>query len=122
MPVGCLAAGAGTQRYLPMDRTDEEALTEAMIAQAIEYGRYGYRRIAVKLREAETLAAAYRGGALSVRRQKQWRWTPRCRRSDRPSDRARIAADGHRAVGRASEEKRIAFAAVSTCGWHGVRR
>lgn len=41
----------GTQRYLPMDRTDEEALTEAMIALAIEYGRYGYRRIAVKLRE-----------------------------------------------------------------------
>jgi transposase, IS5 family len=57
----------GTQRYLPMDRTDEEALTEAMIALAIEYGRYGYRRIAVKLREAETLAAAYRGGALSVK-------------------------------------------------------
>ena len=42
----------GTQRYLPIDRTDEEALTEAMIALAIEYGRYGYRRIAVKLREA----------------------------------------------------------------------
>jgi putative transposase len=42
----------GTQRYLPMDRTDQEALTEAMIALAIEYGRYGYRRIAVKLREA----------------------------------------------------------------------
>ena len=42
----------GTQRYLPMDRPDEEALTEAMIALAIEYGRYGYRRIAVKLREA----------------------------------------------------------------------
>jgi putative transposase len=42
----------GTQRYLPMDRTDEEALTEAMTDLAIEYGRYGYRRIAVKLREA----------------------------------------------------------------------
>jgi transposase InsO family protein len=42
----------GTQRYLPMDHTEEEALTEAMIALAIEYGRYGYRRIAVKLREA----------------------------------------------------------------------
>jgi transposase InsO family protein len=35
-----------------MDRTDEEALTEAMIALAIEYGRYGYRRIAVELRKA----------------------------------------------------------------------
>ena len=42
----------GTQRYLPRDCTDEETLTEAMIALAIEYGRYGYRRIAVKLREA----------------------------------------------------------------------
>jgi putative transposase len=42
----------GTQRYLPMDRTDQEALTEAMIALAIEYGRYGYRRIAVELRKA----------------------------------------------------------------------
>ena len=36
--------------------------------------------------------------------------------SDRPSDRARVAADGHRAVGRASEEKRIAFAAVLRAG------
>jgi len=42
----------GTQRYLLTRRTDEEALTEAMIALAIEYGRYGYRRIAVKLRDA----------------------------------------------------------------------
>jgi putative transposase len=35
-----------------MHRTDEDALTEAMIALAVEYGRYGYRRIAVKLQEA----------------------------------------------------------------------
>ena len=42
----------GTQCYLPMHRTDEDALTEAMIALASEYGRYGYRRITVKLREA----------------------------------------------------------------------
>ena len=36
----------GTQRYLPLARTDEEALTEAIIELASEYGRYGYRRIA----------------------------------------------------------------------------
>jgi putative transposase len=34
-----------TQRYQPMQRTDEEALTEAIIQLASEYGRYGYRRI-----------------------------------------------------------------------------
>jgi hypothetical protein len=41
----------GTQRYQPM-RTDEEALTEAIIALASEYGRYGYRRITVELHKA----------------------------------------------------------------------
>ena len=42
----------GTQRYLPMQRTDEDALTRAIITLASEYGRYGYRRITVKLGEA----------------------------------------------------------------------
>jgi len=42
----------GTQRYLPMIRKDEEALTQAMLALASEYGRYGYRRITAKLQEA----------------------------------------------------------------------
>jgi transposase InsO family protein len=42
----------GTQRYEPMVRTDEEALTRAIIALASEYGRYGYRRITALLREA----------------------------------------------------------------------
>ena len=42
----------GTQRYLPLQRTDEDALTRAVITLASEYGRYGYRRITVKLREA----------------------------------------------------------------------
>jgi putative transposase len=41
-----------TQRYVPMHRPDEEALTEAIIALASEYGRYGYRRITAKLQEA----------------------------------------------------------------------
>ena len=35
----------GTQRYLPMHRTDEDALTRNIIALASEYGHYGYRRI-----------------------------------------------------------------------------
>jgi len=39
----------GTQRYLPMQRMDEEALTEAIIELASEYGRYGYRRITALL-------------------------------------------------------------------------
>ena len=42
----------GTQRYEGMGRADEDALTQAIIALASEYGRYGYRRITVKLREA----------------------------------------------------------------------
>jgi putative transposase len=50
----CLGLGQwrGTQGYLPMHRTDEDALTEAMIALSVQYGRYGYRRIRVELRKA----------------------------------------------------------------------
>jgi putative transposase len=42
----------GTQRYLAIQRTDEDALTRAIIALASEYGRYGYRRITVELHKA----------------------------------------------------------------------
>lgn len=42
----------GTQPYLPMVRTDEEALTEAIIALSSEYGHYGYRWIIARLQEA----------------------------------------------------------------------
>jgi transposase InsO family protein len=42
----------GTQRYQPTQRNDEDALTRAIIALASYYGRYGYRRITIKLREA----------------------------------------------------------------------
>jgi putative transposase len=41
-----------TQRYRPIARTDEDALSEAIIQLASEYGRYGYRRIAALLQEA----------------------------------------------------------------------
>jgi len=42
----------GTQRYQPTQRDDEEPLTQAILALASEYGRYGYRRITVLLNEA----------------------------------------------------------------------
>jgi putative transposase len=47
-----LGQSRGTQRYEVIYRTDEDALTRAIIELASAYGRYGYRRIAVKLREA----------------------------------------------------------------------
>jgi putative transposase len=42
----------GTQRYLPLRRTDEDELTQAILALAAKYGRYGYRRITVLLQSA----------------------------------------------------------------------
>jgi hypothetical protein len=42
----------GTQRYIPTERDDEDALTRAVIELASQYGRYGYRRITIKLQEA----------------------------------------------------------------------
>lgn len=37
---------------MPRGRSDEEALTADIIALALQYGRYGYRRITTLLREA----------------------------------------------------------------------
>ena len=42
----------GTQRYLPLRRTDEDELTQAILTLAAKYGRYGYRRITVLLQSA----------------------------------------------------------------------
>jgi len=47
-----LGQGRGTQRYAPILRSDEDALTRAIIALASQYGRYGYRRITALLRAA----------------------------------------------------------------------
>src|SRR6202041_3897540 len=41
-----------TQRYAAIQRIDEDALTEAIVALASEYGRYGYRRITALLQSA----------------------------------------------------------------------
>jgi transposase InsO family protein len=55
-----------TQRKVPRGRTDEDALTADIIALASQYGRYGYRRIAVLLRDA--------GWAVNVKRvERIWR-------------------------------------------------
>ena len=40
----------GTQRYQPTQREDEDALTQAIIELASQYGRYGYRRITALLK------------------------------------------------------------------------
>src|SRR5580658_1722358 len=42
----------GTQRYLPLRRRDEDELTQAILALAVKYGRYGYRRITALLQSA----------------------------------------------------------------------
>ena len=51
--VACRVAGQSrsTQRYQPLLRNDEDALTQAIITLAGQYGRYGYRRITALLRE-----------------------------------------------------------------------
>jgi len=42
----------GTQRYRAIRREDEDALTQAIIQLASQYGRYGYRRITALLQRA----------------------------------------------------------------------
>ena len=51
--VACRVAGQSrsTQRYQPMLRDGEDALTQAIIALAGQYGRYGCRRITALLQE-----------------------------------------------------------------------
>jgi transposase InsO family protein len=50
----CRALGQhrSTQRKIPTSPDDEAALTADIIALALQYGRYGYRRITALLREA----------------------------------------------------------------------
>lgn len=42
----------GTQRYQSTQRNDEDQLTQAIIALASQYGRYGVRRITPLLRQS----------------------------------------------------------------------
>ena len=41
-----------TQRHVAVVKSDEDALTSAIVQLASQYGRYGYRRVAGLLREA----------------------------------------------------------------------
>jgi putative transposase len=41
----------GTQRYQLTQREDEDALTQAIVELASQYGRYGYRRITALLQQ-----------------------------------------------------------------------
>jgi hypothetical protein len=49
----------GTQRYLPIQRVDEDALTRDIITLASQYGRYGYRRITALLAGGERSSTAH---------------------------------------------------------------
>ncbi len=53
----------GTQRYLPLRRTDEDELTQAILALAAKYGRYGYRRITALLQNGQRAGVYGRGVA-----------------------------------------------------------
>jgi len=44
-----LSQPRGTQRYCPIKRPDDDALTERIVSLACQYGRYGYRRITAML-------------------------------------------------------------------------
>ena len=43
--------GQVTQRYVPRESPDEQALVARMVALATRFGRYGYRRVTALLRE-----------------------------------------------------------------------
>ena len=50
-----------SQRKRPQEKVDEELLTRDIIKLAREYGRYGYRRIAVLLKNTGWQVNAKRG-------------------------------------------------------------
>jgi len=62
----------GAQRYWPTQWDDEDALTQAIVTLASQYGRYGYRRITALLQHAEkktdSRSWAPKGPSESVRR------------------------------------------------------
>jgi transposase InsO family protein len=49
----CLVLGQyrSTQRHVALVKSDEDALTTAIVGLAVQYGRYGYKRVAGLLRE-----------------------------------------------------------------------
>ena len=67
----------GTQRYRRTQRVDEDQLTQAIIAFATQYGRYGYRRIIALLNHAgwpvgkDRVERIWRGEKLKVPKRKK---------------------------------------------------
>jgi len=54
------------QRYIPTVRADKDALTQAIVAFAAEYGRYGYRRVHVagsRLSHADGVAGRFQSSS-----------------------------------------------------------
>ena len=47
-----LGQNRSTQRHVALVKSDEDALTRAIVGLASQYGRYGYRRVTGLLREA----------------------------------------------------------------------
>lgn len=67
----------GTQRYRPTRREDEDALTQAIIELASQYGRYGYRRITALLQRAGWRVGKDREERISTPRMKTYPRGPR---------------------------------------------
>ncbi len=72
-----LSQPRGTQRYRPILRPDEDQLTQRIISLACQYGRYGYRRIAVMVNRSglrvsrERVERIWRREALQVPRKQR---------------------------------------------------
>ena len=66
----------GTQRYRPTQREDEDALTQAIVALASQYGRYGYRRITALLQRDGWRVGKDRVERISTPQTKTCLWGP----------------------------------------------
>ena len=67
----------GTQRYQPTQRDDEDALTRTVIELALQYGRYGYRRITALLQRVGWRVGKDRIERISTPQTKTCLWGPR---------------------------------------------
>lgn len=81
--VACRIAGQprSAQRYSPIRRNDEDALTQDIVSLAGQYGRYGYRRITALLNKQgwfvgrDCMQRIWRREGIKVPKQQK----PRCR-------------------------------------------
>jgi hypothetical protein len=105
---GIVGQRRGTQRYVPTVLADEDELTQAIIALASDYGRYGYRRITALLQAAgwqvgkDRVQRIWRREGLKV----PSRHRPRRRRYRDPNDR-----EGHLPFWRSARRSKLLRAA-----------